>query len=169
MSIQHSADMQEPRFNWPAGLEPDAARLYFRNERTIDAPAEQIWSWLVAAPLWQSWFPNATNVKILDGDSAVLRRGSRFRWSQSGVKLDSEVLEYEASKRLGWSARSPFIHAYHAWDIQPAERGCLVITDETQRGFVPILFGPVLKPRMLAQNAASRHPRQPSKYRPLDG
>jgi hypothetical protein len=120
--------------------------LYVRNARRIEAPAEQIWSWLVAASLWHAWFSSANNIRILTGDTRALARGSRFRWSQSGFALDSEVLEFEPPKRLAWSARSPFIRACHAWDLQPGESGFIVITDETKRGIMPMLFGPVLRP-----------------------
>ncbi len=141
--------MNEPVFQWPDGFEPNSARLYFRNTRTIAAPVEQVWSWLVAAPLWPSWFPNATNVALHDGASE-LELGTRFRWSQSGLALETVVREYIPNRRLAWFATSPFIRAYHAWDLDASGNGVRVITDESQRGIMPAFLGPVLKSRMLA-------------------
>jgi uncharacterized protein YndB with AHSA1/START domain len=140
---------REPAFAWPAGFEPRSARLYFRNARTIAAPAEQIWSWLVAAPLWPSWFPNASNVSLVDGASQ-LEMGTRFRWTQSGIALDSVVREFVPNRRLAWFATSRLVRAYHAWDLSPEGGAVHVITDESQHGIMPAMLGPLLKPRMLA-------------------
>jgi len=141
--------MTEPSFHWPHGFEPRSARLYLRNSRLIRAAPESIWSWLVRAPRWHSWFPNATNVEILDGGTE-LTMGTHFRWTQTGITLDSTVREYVAHRRLAWYASSPFIKAYHAWDMSPQADGVLVVTDETQRGVLPMLMGRILKPRMLS-------------------
>jgi hypothetical protein len=141
--------MNDPSFQWPERFEPSSARLYIRNTRSIAAPAERIWSWLVAAPLWPSWFPNATKVTLLDG-ATQLAMGTRFRWSQSGVALESVVREYVPNRRLAWFATSPLIQAYHAWDLGAHDDVVQMITDESQHGIMPALLGPILKPRMLA-------------------
>ena len=39
-------------------------------------------------------------------------------------------------ERIAWSARALGVLAYHAWLITPTEGGCLVITEETQHGFL---------------------------------
>jgi len=149
MAASTTNSMQEPIFAWPAGFAPGTARSYLRNERTIDAPPERVWATLVAAARWHDWFPNATRVRI-EGDADALTAGARFRWSQTGVPLVSEVREFVPLRRLGWSARSPLIRAYHAWDIQPlADGGCHVITDETQNGVMPTLGGRFMHARML--------------------
>jgi hypothetical protein len=71
--------MNEPSFQWPEGFDPRSARLYIRNARTISAPVEQIWSWLVSATLWPSWFPNALVVgaAALPAGIALVNRSSR--------------------------------------------------------------------------------------------
>jgi uncharacterized protein YndB with AHSA1/START domain len=138
--------MNEPSFQWPKGFEPRSARLYIRNTRTISAPVEQIWSWLVSASLWPSWFPNASNVSLLDSASQ-LEMSTRFRWSQSGVALDSVVREYIPNRRLAWFATSRLVQAYHAWDLNSQGSVVHVIADESQHGIMPTLLGPLLKPR----------------------
>jgi hypothetical protein len=148
--------LNEPSFQWPEGFEPGSARLYIRNARTMSAPAEQIWSWLVAAPLWPSWFPNATKVSLPDG-APQLEMGTRFRWSQSGVALDSIVREYVPNQRLAWFASSGLVQAYHAWDLSSQGDVVRVITDESQHGIMPALLGPLLKPRMLAIHDLGSH------------
>jgi len=141
--------MIEPSFRWPPGFRPGEAPLYVRNTRRIEQPAAAVWETLVQAPDWPSWYPNASNV-ILPGNTKQLGPGMKFRWRQTGIQLDAEVREFEPPTRIAWFARSPLIQAYHAWEIQPDGNACFVITDETQRGILPRLFGAVLEPRMLA-------------------
>ncbi len=141
--------MYEPTFAWPPGFSPNEARLYLRNELDMDAPRASVWAALVAAPQWTSWFPNATGVELPVG-SETLGPEMRFKWTQTGVRLETVVVEFVPERRIAWRARSPLIDAYHTWDLSPSERGCLVITDETQNGIMPTLLGFAMKPRMLA-------------------
>jgi hypothetical protein len=48
--------------------------------------------------------------------------------------------------RLAWSGTGLGAAAYHAWDIEPTPAGCRVSTEETQRGLVPTLARPLLRP-----------------------
>ncbi|MBV9079515.1 MAG: SRPBCC family protein [Elusimicrobia bacterium] len=142
--------MVDPDFHWPPGFAPNEARLYVRNTRRMAVPVENVWAWLVAAPRWPEWYPNARNVELEDHE-VTLTAGTRFRWSQTGVRLSSEVREFVPGRRIAWFARSRLIQAYHAWDLQPdAGLGTLVVTDETQRGLMPLLAAAILRPRMLA-------------------
>jgi uncharacterized protein YndB with AHSA1/START domain len=138
----------EPDFRWPDGFRPDQVALYVRNVRRIEQSAEAVWETLVAARSWPAWYPNASATK-LPGDAEELALGMRFRWTQTGIRLDTEVREFDPPARIAWFARSPWIQAYHAWDIQPDGDACIVVTDETQRGILPRLFGRILKPKML--------------------
>jgi Polyketide cyclase / dehydrase and lipid transport len=140
--------MIEPSFRWPDGFRPEQAALYVRNVRRIEQPAVAVWDALVRAPHWPVWYRNASRVRLPNG-AHELALGMRFRWTQTGIPLDCEIREFEPTARIAWFARSPLIQAYHAWDIQVDGDACLVVTDETQRGFLPRLFGPLLKPRML--------------------
>jgi hypothetical protein len=108
-----------------------------------------VWDRLVLAPQWPSLYQNASNV-VLPGDAEELGPGMKFRWTQTGIPLDTEIREFEPGNRIAWFARSPWIQAYHAWDLQPDGDACIVVTDETQRGILPRLFRPLLEPRMRA-------------------
>ena len=141
--------MDDPNFFWPSGFEPPVAKLYVRNERTMYAPLEAVWAWLIAAPRWTSWFPSATNIKLPAG-ATTLAAGMSFTWSQSGVALRTQIREFQPHKRIAWYAESPLIKAYHTWDLQGDGAVTRAITDETQNGLLPVLGKPILKPRMLA-------------------
>lgn len=141
--------MIEPSFRWPDGFRPDESSLYVRNVRRIEQPAAAVWNTLVRAPRWPAWYPNASQVRLPDG-AANLAPGMRFRWTQTGIALDCEIGEFEPEARIAWFARSPWIQAYHAWDLQADGPACFVVTDETQRGMLARFFRPLLRPRMVA-------------------
>ena len=133
---------------WPNGFAPEEAKLYIRNERTIAAPIEIVWAWLVRATLWPSWNGVSKNVRIA-GASTTLAKDATFRWTQMGLSLASDVPEFDPPKRIAWFARSPFLTAYHSWGLESVDGGTQIVTEETQRGFLPSFFGAVLRPRML--------------------
>jgi len=113
----------------------------------IDAPIENVWQWLIAAPLWPTWFRNAANVRLDSGN--LLSSDVRFRWSQTGVALDSTVQEFAPFERLAWFAKSPLVRAYHTWDLREIGGRTSVVTDETQQGIMPTLLGFALRGQML--------------------
>ncbi|MGL4363945.1 MAG: hypothetical protein ACRCSB_01925, partial [Bacteroidales bacterium] len=60
----------------------------------------------------------------------------------------SEVKEFIPHQRLAWDAQNIGILAYHAWLIIPTEKGCKVITQETQHGFMCRLSAFLMPNRM---------------------
>ncbi|CAF1152915.1 unnamed protein product [Rotaria sordida] len=124
---------------WPAEFEPDRCAVHVRNELEIAAPASHVWSWLVHARLWPTYYANSQNVVFLtDTSSSILRENTRFTWRTFGVDLESQVREYVEGERIGWDARGLLgLYVYHAWLIIPRdEHNCLVITEECQHGLV---------------------------------
>ena len=104
------------------------------NELTIPAPCEHVWSCLIRAPLWPTWYPNASNVRLLDNPQSELRLGTMFTWRTFGVPLRSTVQEFVPQERLAWTAHGIGVDAYHAWLLLPRSAGTHVITEETQYG-----------------------------------
>lgn len=76
----------------------------------------------------------------------MLGIGTRFRWSVLGVPVETVVEECEPPVRLAWSGTGLGAAAYHSWDLAPTLGGCRVITEETQRGFLPSLARVALRP-----------------------
>jgi uncharacterized protein YndB with AHSA1/START domain len=121
---------------WPDHYQPRNCPIHVRNELDMAATQERVWAWLTRAALWPTWYVNSANVKILDGTGPDLQKGTRFRWKTSGVTITSTVLEYVPRERIAWDAHAFGIDAYHAWVLQPSARGCHVVTEETQRGWL---------------------------------
>ena len=121
---------------WPDHYRPQNCPIHVRNELDMAAPQEQVWAWLVRAPLWPAWYANSANVKIMKGPGPDLGKGTIFRWKTFGVTIMSTVLEYVPNERLAWDAHAFGIDAYHAWVLRPSAKGCHVLTEETQHGWL---------------------------------
>jgi uncharacterized protein YndB with AHSA1/START domain len=142
------SESREGAIRWPARFAPECAPVHVRNELSMPVAAEAVWSWLVRAELWPSWYVNARDVRITHGPRPDLGLGSGFRWRTFGVAIASTVEELEAPERIAWSARGTGVDAYHAWLIRKTPGGCHVLTEETQHGWVARLGSVLLPNRM---------------------
>lgn len=120
---------------WPEKHDPKAASVHVRNELDMPVSPEAVWTWLVRAQLWPTWYPNSRDV-VVEGGGPDLKAGSKFRWKTFGVTLDSVVEEFEPPERIAWSARAMGVDAYHAWLVERRPSGCHVLTEETQNGLL---------------------------------
>ena len=127
---------QSLEVRWPEHYRPHNCPVHVRNELDMDAAPERVWAWLIRASLWPTWYVNSANVTILDGSGPDLQKGTRFRWKTFGVTITSTVIEYVTGERIAWDAHAFGIDAYHAWVLQPSARGCHVLTEETQHGWL---------------------------------
>jgi uncharacterized protein YndB with AHSA1/START domain len=133
---------------WPDHYHPRNCPVHVRNELDMAASRENVWAWLIRATLWPTWYFNSANVRILEGAGQDLRHSTRFRWRTFGVTIDSTVLEFVPGERIGWDAHGIGVDAYHAWVLQPSAKGCYVLTEETQHGFLARLGSLVMPNRM---------------------
>ncbi len=132
---------------WPSRYDPSRAPVHVANEVDAAAPPEAVWAWLVRAPLWPSWYPNASDV-VLAGGVPDLAPGVSFTWRTFGVAIRSTVVEFEPCERIAWSAFGLGVDAYHAWEITPTAGGSHVLTEETQYGWAARLSSLVFPDRM---------------------
>jgi hypothetical protein len=126
--------------HWPEGFSPKQTDAFVHNQIFINAPAKVIWSNLVNAKDWPSWYSNSTDVKITNSDNGRLGPTSHFTWKTFGFPVDSRVNEFVSNTRLGWFGDGTGIHAYHTWLIIEKSDGCEVVTEETQNGPSAIAF-----------------------------
>jgi len=156
---------------WPKEEQPAGAQVFVHNERIVPAPPERVWNLLVAAQGWSEFYANAHFVELADPRQHQLRRGSVFRWVTFGFPLTSEVHPCKRPLQIGWRWWGRWwgrgTHGYHIWLLEPHERGTRIVTEETQRGFLPGLAPPVWRPvmslghnywlRQLARQASRPH------------
>ncbi len=130
---------------WPSGMEPGSVPVHAYNEIEIAASPERVWRWLIRAARWPQWYGNCAELRFVgDGGpgaslSPDLRPGRSFEWRTFGARVRSRVVIFEPHRELGWDARSIGLYAYHGWTLEPRGAGCRVVTEETQRGWVPAL------------------------------
>ena len=123
---------------WPESMRPDQCPVRSFNELTIAAPAERVWAWLIRATRWPEFYGNARRVDINGGDHE-LTPGVTFRWTTFNLRVTTTVKEFEPARRLAWFGAGYGSQGYHAWTLEPRGDACHVVTEETQRGFLPSL------------------------------
>ncbi len=131
---------------WPSGMEPGSVPVHAYNEIEIAAPPERVWRWLIRAARWPQWYGNCAGLRFNDGGGGAseslgpdLAPGRSFEWRTFGTHVRSTVVVFEPLRELGWDARAPGLYACHGWTLEPRGAGCRVVTEETQRGWVPAL------------------------------
>jgi hypothetical protein len=71
-----SADYLEqatPLIHWPQGLESRNADGFVHNEGWIDAPSGIVWTNLIDAEQWPSWYSNSADIRIEVGQSKLAK------------------------------------------------------------------------------------------------
>jgi uncharacterized protein YndB with AHSA1/START domain len=132
---RHDLTHREKDIHWPQGFDPSKADLFSHNALLIHASCEKIWSHIVDATTWPSWYPNSKNVQITGGASK-LGSGTVLHWQTFGIDLESRVNEFVPYTRIGWYGYAPGAEPtfYHTWYLKPQSGACMVITDEVGKG-----------------------------------
>jgi len=135
MSMKDDLAHRSPDIHWPAGFDPAKADLFAHNDLIINASCERVWSHIVDANTWPTWYPNSKDVQIQGGDP-VLRDGTVFRWTTFGLAIQSQVHDYVPNQRLGWFGYAPGTPPtfYHSWYLEPKGAMCRVVMDEAGVG-----------------------------------
>ena len=106
MTMKHDLANRSPDIHWPEGFDPSHADLFSHNAVHIDASCERVWSHIIDAAKWPSWYPNSKDVTMLSGGDK-LAQGAVFRWSTFGLPLESKVNEFAPYSRVGWYGYAP--------------------------------------------------------------
>jgi hypothetical protein len=128
--------------HWPSGFSPGEATVFAHNEVFIKASCETVWRYLVDAPNWPKWYPNAQDVKIANNQSGALQQDSIFEWSTFSLPIISIVHEFVPNSRLAWFGKSKGLDAvfYHTWYLVKTSDGCQMITEEVVQGPGAVTF-----------------------------
>ena len=134
MTMKDDLASRSPDIRWPNGITPEQAGLSAHRQLHIDAPCERVRWHLVRAVQWPDWYPNAKDVRLVDG-SSELRTGSVFRWSTFSLARESRVADFEPHSRAWYGytpGQTPSFH--HAFKLKQDGDGCLATTDEAGKG-----------------------------------
>lgn len=136
--------------NWPNQFNPEHSRLYVHNEIFIQAKPEVVWSILIDAKQWHTFYKGVESpVEYLDTSISALRLDAVFKLHTMGVHLKPVIKEFIPNERMAWEVNRGNLKAYHAWVIVPTSNGCRLITPEVQNGFLALMQKAFLPNKLL--------------------
>lgn len=124
------------RINWPKEYLPEEAPFTLTNEIQINASPQAVWKELIDYKAWPTYYQGASPVRLADSSQQTLQADSVMIWKTMGLNFTSTIKEYEPNRRLSWESVNSNIRGYHAWLIVPQEKGCKLITEESQHGWL---------------------------------
>lgn len=125
---------------WPEELHPTNASWYVYNEIEIAASPEEVWNILIDAKKWHTFYKGVESpIEFFDSTATKLKNGLQFRMNTMGLEIFPTMKEFIPNERMAWEVERNGLHAYHAWVIVPTEKGCRLITPESQNGFFTFL------------------------------
>lgn len=127
------------KIDWPDNYKPSTSKFYVHNEIEIKAKPDIVWDYLIDALKWEQWYVGAKHVSFVNSTDSLLNPSSVFTWETMGLRFQSAIKVFEPNRLLAWESRKKSIQGYHVWLIVPTETGCLVITDESQNGWLTLL------------------------------
>jgi short-subunit dehydrogenase/uncharacterized protein YndB with AHSA1/START domain len=135
-----------------AGKAPPRPALVVHNEAVIAAPVATVWSLLTRFEDWPSWYRDCR--WVLAGARGRDGRPRTFRWKAHPVELESEVVASESSHRFAFTAHGLGVHAEREFTVEPTAdgRGTLIVSHETQTGWLPRLGKAIVGPKLFAAN-----------------
>ena len=146
------AQTPNPRITWPAEHAPASAMVFAQNVVDIAASPGTVWSQLVDCVAWPQWYKHCSDVSTLRGGSR-LNPESKFRFKTLGFYFEPEIVTFEPHRMLVWSAKGPAgTSGSHAWYIEPSQRGCRVITEESQIGLFLFFLRARTRDRLLTSH-----------------
>jgi Polyketide cyclase / dehydrase and lipid transport len=130
------------------------APIEVRNEMAMSAAAERVWDLLTGIGDWPSWYRACQWVRVESTEDA--ERPVSFRWKAHPIELHSTVIASARPHLFAFVADAPGLHAERTFTIRSAPDGLntVVVSHETQLGWLPRLGRMFLAPRLRAANQA---------------
>jgi hypothetical protein len=72
MSMKDDLAHRSSDIHWPIGFEPEKADLFAHNDLIINASCERVWTHIIDASRWPTWYPNSKDVEIQGGGRGVV-------------------------------------------------------------------------------------------------
>ena len=146
--------MEKPdeRIIWPPGHSPASAVVFAHNSVEIRASPEKVWSLLIDCLAWPRWYKHCSDVSLIKG-GPVLQAGAVFRFKTLQHYFEPQVVTFDPSHMLVWSAKGPAgTSGAHAWYIEARPTGCRVVTEEVQSGLLLLFLGSRVRAQLLSSH-----------------
>lgn len=102
----------------------------------INAPIERVWQLQADINDWPRWQKDVTFAKL----DTSLKAGQVFRWKAMGLRIISKLKVVKKPSELAWSGNSLGMYAEHKWRFTKTVKGTLVETEESLRGWFPVIL-----------------------------
>jgi hypothetical protein len=56
---------------WPDEYSPSETPIHAANDASTSGSSDTVWSLIIHAPAWPSFYPHATNIRIVGGGDAL--------------------------------------------------------------------------------------------------
>lgn len=132
-SIESGTPYNE-EINWPNGYRLSETEFYIHNKIEIKASPEVVWNILIKAEDWPLWYKGMKSTEIIGSTDGTLKANSNMKFNTMNRDFEGKIIEFQPFERLTWETTNPKLNAIHAWLIIPTDKGCLVVTDESQYG-----------------------------------
>ncbi len=110
------------------------ADLTDRQSIVINAPIEEVWSYIHDVEQWPHWNKNISNVNVKES-------GRQFSWSYDGRKFNSTLMKDDKPSSLAWIGSSGWIKSIYAWSLDSTDTNQTVVSvEECYKGFLLFLF-----------------------------
>lgn len=110
------------------------ADLTDRQSIVINAPIEEVWSFIHDVNKWPEWNQHISGVDLKDD-------GKHFSWRYDGRKFQSTFMKDEKPSSLAWIGNSGWIKSIYAWSLDPTDTNQTVVSvEECYKGFLLFLF-----------------------------
>lgn len=151
-SFSRKYNASENKIKWPSNFDPEQSDFYVHNTIEIEASPEVVWRLLIKASEWNNWYDGVQNIQFKDSSQIELMENTKVFWSSMGQDLNNTVTEFMPYQRLAWTFIEEKIQGHHAWLIVPTDKGCKVITDESQTGTLAKLQKIFIPRRLMKQH-----------------
>lgn len=112
----------------------EQADLTDRQSIVINAPIEEVWSYVYNVEKWSDWNKNITGVSLKED-------ASQFSWRYDGRKFNSTIMKNDKPSSLAWIGSSGWIQSIYAWSMDPTDTNQTVVSvEECYKGFLLFLF-----------------------------
>lgn len=125
------------------------------NEIVVDAAAELVWDLLRDVDGWPTWHRGSKWVRRTKATAGAVGP-TVFTWKAHPIVLRNTVVDSERPRFFAFIADAPGLHALHTFTMYPGPcaASTVVVSHETQVGWLPWLGRVFLAPRLNAANRA---------------
>jgi hypothetical protein len=128
---------------WGDGFQPRTDPVFSHNALEIEGVTPHDVLALMQAGRSDEYYANSSAATdCVTGEDVTLTLGRQYCWTTFGTVQVMRIVELADEPQeavIAWQGGSLGVEVYHRWMMRPTTRGTLVITEEIERGVLPLL------------------------------